>query len=230
VQRDDPRMTFVDFSTVNLLKFRQVVASWAESLISVDGGALLLAGETGARQVAILTFDLRDSDLPLQIQWPILMSSLMNWYSPQNLINAPNGLRVGDSLAITPQADSDAARVTLPDGASRTLTYAGSPLAFADTALPGLYMVEGLMNGAATQTATFAVNLFDPNESSIAPQATLTLGDTVVPQAVEAEIGQREYWTYLALLGLIVLLIEWYAYHRRLRAPTLFKPLRSARA
>ena len=51
----------------------------------------------------------------------------------------------------------------------------------------------------------------------------------VVTQAVEEEIGQREYWTYLALLGLLVLLIEWYAYHRRLRAPTVFKPLRSAR-
>ena len=86
-------MTFVDFSNVNILKFKQVAASWATAADLVDGGPLLLAGETGGRQVAILTFDLRDSDLPLQIQWPILMSSLMNWYSPQDLINVPNGLQ-----------------------------------------------------------------------------------------------------------------------------------------
>ncbi len=229
VQRDDPRMTYVDFGSVNLLKFRQVAASWADPLISVDGGPLLLAGETDGRQVAILSFDLRDSDLPLQIQWPILMSSLMNWFSPESLIDAPNGLRVGDSLAITPQADTSAVRITLPNGDRRTLSYQGAPLAFADTSMPGLYAIESLSGGAVTQTATFAVNLLDPNESAIAPQPTITLGDTVVTQAVEEEIGQREYWTYLALLGLLVLLIEWYAYHRRLRAPTVFKPLRSAR-
>ncbi|MEP7292362.1 MAG: VWA domain-containing protein [Chloroflexota bacterium] len=229
VQRDDPRMTFVDFGSVNILSFKQVAASWADPLISVDGGALLLAGETEGRQVSILTFDLRDSDLPLQIQWPILMSALLNWYSPQNLISVPDGLKVGGSLAITPLADSDAVRVTLPGGATRDLTYKGAPLSFADTSVPGLYTVEALKTGAVTQTAAFAVNLFDAGESSIAPQAQITLGDTVVTQAQEAEIGQREYWTILALLGLLVLLIEWYAYHRRLRAPTMFRPITQRR-
>ena len=229
VQRNDPRMAFVDFSNVNILQFEQVAASWATPLISVDGGPLLLAGETEGHQVAILTFDLRDSDLPLQIQWPILMSALINWFSPQELINAPNGLRVGDLLAITPGVDSDSVRITPPSGTARTLTYTGAPLVYADTNVPGLYTIDALKNGAVTQSASFAVNLFDANESRIAPQQTITLGSTVVTQAVEAEIGQREYWTLLALLALVVLMIEWYAYHRRLHAPTVFRPLRGVR-
>jgi hypothetical protein len=32
-------------------------------------------------------------------------------------------------------------------------------------------------------------------------------------------LGQREYWPWAALLALLILLIEWYVYHRRLRAP-----------
>jgi len=229
VQLSDPRMAFVDFSNVNILKFEQVSASWATPLILVDGGPLLLAGEQNGHQIAILSFDLRDSDLPLQIQWPILMSSLLNWYSPQDLINAPNGLKVGDSLAITPGVDSNSVRVTLPGGATRNLTYAGTPLSFADTSVPGLYKVDALKVDQITQSASFAVNLFDANESSITPQPTIKLGDTVISQAVEAEIGQREYWPLLALLGLIVLLIEWVVYQRRLRAPTVFRPLRGTR-
>ena len=227
VQRDDPRMTFVDFSSVNLLEFRQVAASWAEPLIFVDGGALLLAGETGGRQVSILTFDLRNSDLPLQIQWPILMSALLNWYSPQNLLNAPEGLRVGDTLALTPLADTESVRVTLPDGSTRDLPFneQNPSISFADTGSPGLYTVDALSNGEIIQTASFAVNLFDSNESRIAPRQTISLGGTQVTQAVEAEIGQREYWTILALLALLFLLIEWFAYHRRLHAPTIFRPL-----
>jgi hypothetical protein len=230
VQKDDPRMAFVDFSNVNISKFRQVSASWAAPLILADGGPLLLAGENGGRQVAILTFDLTDSDLPLQIQWPILMSSLLNWYSPQDLIDAPNGLKIGDTLAITPGVSSDTVVITPPDGAPRTLKYEGAPLSFADTSVPGLYTVEAFKGDQSAQKATFAVNLFDAGESSIAPQASITLGNTVITQAVEAELGQREYWPLLALGALLVLLIEWYAYHRRLRAPTVFHPLRRARA
>ena len=52
---------------------------------------------------------------------------------------------------------------------------------------------------------------------------------TVITQAIQAEIGQREYWPLLAAGALLFLLIEWYAYHRRLRAPTVFRPLRGAR-
>ena len=234
VRKEDPRMTFVDFSGVNLLKFKQVRAAWAQPLIAVDGGPLLLAGTTEDRQIAILTFDLRDSDLPLQIQYPILMSALLNWFSPQDVIDqaAANGLTVGDSVAINPAADSDSVRITLPDGSTRTLAYHQKDrrCSFAETTTPGLYTVEVLRGGEVAQTAAFAVNLFDAGESDIAPQPTITLGATTVTQTTEAEIGQREFWSLLAALALLVLLIEWVVYHRRMRAPTVFKPLRSSKA
>ena len=132
------------------------------------------------------------------------------------------GLRVGDSIALHPGADADAARVTLPDGTQQTLDRAAI---FAETAQPGLYRVEALADGAVIESAAFAVNLFDPDESRIRPANEITLGDTVVTQAAEAEIGQREFWPWLALLALIVLVIEWLLYHRRQRAPVRFKPV-----
>jgi len=223
VRRDDPRMTFVDFSTVNILKFRQVTATWADALISADGGALLLAGERDGNQIAILTFDVRDSDLPLQIAYPILMSSLLDWFTPPRVINAPDGLNVGESLPVNLPAEADAATVLYPDGLTRSFGRDFS--AFTDTAVPGLYMVQATANGTVVSSAAFAVNVFDAGESRITPQATIRLGDTVVTTTVEAEIGQREFWTWLALAALLVLLIEWLAYHRRITAPTLFKPL-----
>lgn len=224
VQTSDPRMTFVDFANVNLRAFRQVSASWAEPLIEANGGPLLLAGETDGRQVAILTFDVRDSDLPLQITWPILMSSLVEWFTPQNLLGANDGLRVGESLALNPQAGATAVRVILPDDSINDLPMSGQMI-FTNTNMPGQYGVEVLQGDDVVQTAAFAVNVFDAGESSIAPRATLTLGDTTVTQAVEEEIGQREFWSLLAAAALVVLLIEWYAYHRRIHAPTMFKPV-----
>jgi Ca-activated chloride channel homolog len=135
VERGDPRMTYVDFDAVNLLEFRQVQADWAQPLIVADGGALLLAGEIDGRQVAILTFDVRDSDLPLQITFPILLSSLLTWFTPQDVISEPS-IRVGDTVPLRPPLDAQAIRVTLPDGAERALPLSASPI-FAETTQPG---------------------------------------------------------------------------------------------
>ena len=224
VSTSDPRMAFVDFTNVNLRAFKQVSASWADTLIEADGGPLLLAGETDGRQVAILTFDVRDSDLPLQITWPILMSSLVEWFTPQNVVSTAEALHVGDSLALNPQAGATSVRFTLPDGSSTQLPVQGQMI-FTDTEFPGQYTVEVFQDGSLVQTAAFAVNVFDAGESNIGPQTGITLGGTTITQAVEEEIGQREFWPLLVLAALLVLLIEWYAYHRRLRAPTVFKPL-----
>src|SRR5690606_34310462 len=112
VQRDDPRMAFVDFGDVSLATFRRITgADWADELIRADGGALLLAGEVDGRQVVILPFDLHDSDLPLQITWPVLMANLMEWFTPRSIITASDGLSVGDSLPIHPPFDATAVRV-----------------------------------------------------------------------------------------------------------------------
>jgi hypothetical protein len=224
VERGDPRMTFVDFDSVNLLRFKQITAPWADPLIRADGGPLLLAGESGGRQVAILTFDLRDSDLPLQIAFPILIASLLEWYTPEDVIAEPS-LAVGEPEPLRPPLDAESLRVTLPDGTVREVPLESDPV-FGDTGQPGLYTVEVTRQGGVVETARFAVNLFAQAESDIAPRASLTLGQTEITPGGEEELGQQEFWPWLALAALAILMIEWYAYHRRLKAPPAFRPLR----
>jgi hypothetical protein len=232
VDRSDPRMTFVDFSGINILKFTPAInVDWGKALIRVDGGPLLLAGDEGGRQVALLTFDLHDSDLPLQIAFPVLMSNLLDWFTPRSVISVGDALKVGQSLAIRPPLDAAAVRITLPDSTERTLPVDRQTLAFADTQTPGLYKLDILNGDKVIQSQPFAVNLFDPGESDIAPVQQLKLGGTTIATTGREEVGQREFWQEAALLALLVLLIEWFVYHRRLRVPTLMSPvLRRQRA
>jgi Ca-activated chloride channel homolog len=232
VNSDDPRMAFVDFGDVNVLKFKTVTgADWADNLITSDNGTLLLAGETDGRQVAVLTFDVHDSDLPLQITWPVLMSNLLEWFTPRAAFSAPGGLGIGQSLPIRPPVDADSVRVSLPDGSTRMLPVDRETLVFADTETPGIYTVDVLQGEEVVQSAPFAVNLFAPNESDITPQSSITLGNNVITQAPREEVGQREFWPWVALAALIILLIEWYVYQRRLQVRTVFRPnLRLRRA
>ncbi len=225
VQADDPRMAFVDFGDIGILKFKTVTgADWADPLIQADGGPLLLAGEVDGRQVAILTFDLHDSDLPLQITWPVLMSNLLNWFTPSAVVSAPDGLSTGGSLTIHPPLDATSVRVTLPDGDQRSLAVDRDTLVFADTDLPGIYTVDVMQGGEVMQTDAFAVNLFSPVESDIAPKESLSLSGGVISPTGREEVGQREFWPYVALAALLILLIEWYVYRQRLGVRTVLRP------
>jgi Ca-activated chloride channel homolog len=225
VLASDPRMTFVDFQDVNVLSFREISdADWATPLINVDGGPLLLAGEIDGRQIAILTFDLHNSDLPLQITWPVLMSNLLNWYSPQSIISVPTGLSVGESLMISPPLTADTLQITLPDGLERTIPIDRQSIIYADTSLTGIYTLDVIKDEIVQQSQPFVVNLFEPQESDITP-LPITLGGTVIPPGEREDVGQLEFWSLAALLGLLILLIEWYVYHQRLRTPTIMRPV-----
>jgi hypothetical protein len=61
------------------------------------------------------------------------------------------------------------------------------------------------------------VNLFDPVESASRPDPnpTIKVGDVKVKGETGWEPGRREIWKWLVLTGLVVLLVEWYIYIRR---------------
>src|SRR6266545_4987508 len=48
--------------------------SWAHVVVDGDGGPMLLAGEKDGRRIVVLAFDLHNSDLPLQVAFPLLLS------------------------------------------------------------------------------------------------------------------------------------------------------------
>jgi hypothetical protein len=179
---------------------------------SQPGGPLLLAGETGGRRIAILTFDLHDSDLPLQVAFPILLTNLFQWYAPARLFDASAGLAPGQPLAIQAPPDATALTVTRPDGTTWQGS-AGGVSTYAETDQLGLYTVVAQTPGGEVRQA-FAVNLFAPGESDIRPSDTIVLGAQPVGAAPPETPGQREVWPWIAALGLLVLTAEWWVFHR----------------
>lgn len=214
----DPRLTFVDLSAVSVLKYRPLVgADWADVLVSSDGAPLVVAGERGGRRVGVFAFALNDSDLPLQIAFPVLMANLMDWFIPSGIL-AESTVRVGQAQAIRPRLDAETVRVTAPDGSVSELTVAGGSVLYSDTAQPGIYRVEVVAGGEIVQAEAFTVNLFSPSESDITPRPVADGRGGSVSRDLTDEPGQYEFWPLLALLALFVLIAEWYLYHRRQQA------------
>jgi hypothetical protein len=230
VASDDERMAFVDFANVNILRARAVLdTGWATPLVESDAGPLLLAGTSQGRQIALLSFDLRESDLPLNITWPVLVSNLLEWFTPSDVLTTSEALVVGDPVVARPPLDADRLRLTRPDGSTRDLPITRETIILTETDQPGLYRLEALAGDEVLRAQDFPVNLFAPGESDIAPREVV-LGGAALSGVVGDETGQFELWPLAALLALLVLLIEWTAHHRRLQVRTLLNPGRPAPA
>jgi Ca-activated chloride channel family protein len=135
-------------------------------------------------------------------------------------VRVEGSLTPGQTLTIQPVPDATTIRVIRPDGAITTFNVDQPLVVYADTPMSGIYTVDVYKGSDLAQEEFFAVNLFDPNESDIATR-TPTIGGGAVTAAAQQEIGQQEFWPWIALVALVVLVFEWFVYHRRLQAPRL---------
>ncbi len=222
VATDDPLAKFVDLRNVHILKAVDVaVPAWAQTLASIDGKPLIFYGTIEQRRVVVFTFDLRDSDLPLQIAYPILMSNLIEWLTPSTVISAEGTIHPGDSVTVRPAIGQDAVGILAPDGQFYAASVTNAGALFAHTDLLGVYGVgTASMEKGAKFAGFFAVNLFDKQESAIKPASSLTIGRAQVAPSVRNQVGQREFWPYVAAAALAILLIEWWVYHRGSTLPS----------
>ncbi|MCP4543379.1 MAG: VWA domain-containing protein [Chloroflexi bacterium] len=219
VADDDPLLRYVDLDNVHVLQARTMEPPpGARVLVESAGGPLLFVAEQPEGRLAVLTFDLRDSDLPLQIAFPILTANLADWLLPQGSGGLPESVRPGDPVPIPPNPEATEIIVTAPDGTRYPLPIGEKTPVFAATDQLGVYLVEQLDQSDnvadwpnPTQSAVLTINLFDEAESNIAPREVVRVGQTEVAAATREEEGRREFWPWLAGVALVVLAVEWWA-------------------
>ena len=63
-------------------------------------------------------------------------------------------------------------------------------------------------------SSKFTVNLLDPIESNIEPRREASIAGNVV-RSDEVRRQPQELWKWVVLAGLVLLLVEWFVYNRR---------------
>ena len=196
---NDPLLRGVDLTRLHIAKTQNLeLPEWARPVIPGSPGPLVYAGLRQGLATVVFAFDIRQSDLPLQIAWPILVSNvageLLGVGPQQNYDPLPPASPV--EIPITP--DATGVRVTLPDGTVEEIApgaTGASTVSFVNTRQLGIYRVEVIKAPApsaspgATPAASptpdpsgspqpqpptddrnmFAVDLFAPDESNIRP-------------------------------------------------------------
>jgi hypothetical protein len=157
---DEPILRYVDLSTTHIATAKKLVLpDWARPVIpGPDGAPLLYAGEHEGRRAAVLAFEPRRSDLPLQVAFPILLANLTGELMGGS--SAPlEAVRPGDPVPLPVPVGASGLAIERPDGTIVDVvpsTTGGTTVTFTQTDLLGVYTARpvGLPDPSASPDGT----------------------------------------------------------------------------
>ena len=208
-----PLLRYTGFDNVQVVEgLTARTPTWAVSLVETPQAPLILAGELGRQRIIWIGFDVLQSNWPLRVSFPIFIANAVEWLDPANTRNSQLLVKAGDPFRLPLLEPASSAQITLPDGTTKSLTLdpTANELVFGDTGKSGVYRLR-----LGTNETVFCVNLLDAAESNIKPRDELQLGKYTKVSATTTKRANMEVWRTIAALGLLVLLVEWWYYHRR---------------
>jgi hypothetical protein len=180
--------------------------------------ALIFALTRNAYSDVVQMFPLIDDKGAWNTNWPLQPSFPIYWrnilYSLGNVSDAATEERLqpGQPKRLRPGGAIDSVTVHTPGRqSSKTLERLKSRTDFdyQDTEAVGVYTADWKGGGRS-----FAVNLLDSDESNLSPRESIQIGQQTLA-AGESRRQSRELWKWFVGLGLLLLLLEWYIYNKR---------------
>ena len=208
-----PVLRYVSFDNVTVAETLAVkTPNWGVSLVDAPQASMMVAGELGRQRILWIGFDTLQSLWPYRVSFPMFVANAVDWLNPANAKNAQLMVKPGDPFRLALTHPEKSAAITTPTGATRTidLDANANELIYGDTFKQGVYRVR-----LSTNEVTFCSDLLDSAESNTKPRGELQLGQYTKVTATTIQRTNMELWRTIASIGLVVLMIEWWYYHRR---------------
>jgi Ca-activated chloride channel homolog len=208
IDRAHPVNSYLSYADLHIESaVKQSPGPWLKPIVQSGADGLIWAGDN-QRRVMMVAFDLAKSDLPLKIEFPILLANSIAWLVGRDAVADERAIRAGQPVTV--RATANSAQITTPDGEATELTLRDGAALFADTLRTGLYEVKDAQG--------FAVSLLSEAESNTTPRDSIQTRQGEIGGQTETFASEREFWKWLLLAALVVLGFEWWVYHRRIAA------------
>jgi len=202
----------------------------ATSLIDADNGSLLMIAPRKGFEDVALAFELvgeyPDGDVNAKTNWPrrksfpVFVMNAVRYLGGARASLDVQGSQPGQPVKLRTEAPTDQITVESPTRVRTQVQREGQNLfVFSRAEELGVYTVREGSEREAGQH--FAINLFDSRESDLVPREVIDIPyfdektEQVGLRASLAEPSRKEMWKLLLIVGLLVLVFEWYVYNRR---------------
>ncbi len=217
VERVHPLMQLVSLGNVVVLSSHTMKPpSGGTVLIDTDQGGILAIGPRAGFEDAVLGLEIvsdePQTNWPLRLSFPVFVMNAVQYLGGSRLSEAEAVVHAGEVYTFAADSLTKNLTVRTPAGRRVEIERGGqNRFNFTDTDELGIYEISN----DKQVIRRFAVNLLDSQESHIAPEKQIQIRWQEVEGTGGFEPTRRESWKLLLLLGLAVLLFEWYIYNRR---------------
>jgi hypothetical protein len=207
IVRDHPLLRQVSLREVNIARARLIEPLPGDQVVAGARNApLIVTGQRAGHAFVALSFDLRESDLPLRVAWPLLLTHAIDALRQPDL-GYRAGLTVGSQQRLPLTASVPEARIEAPGRAYQVLPVHDRTV-WLRPLRAGFYAIE-----TAAEQQLWAANR-DPRHSvSIRPHQ-LSGARRTPPDHGESYLP-RDAWAILLGLAWLVVCLEWLSYQRR---------------
>lgn len=214
--RTHPLMNYIGLENLFLAETMSVKGAEAMDTVAATTHApIILAGRSGVHKVVFIAFDPKNTDVPFRVAFPVLISNALLWFEQDDRTGPKPQVQPGESYQIAiPERfkETRELEITDPIRQAAKVPVLDDIATYAQTYLCGIYTYK-----LGFETYGFAVNLADAEESDIAPRREFkeAFKDATVT-AQQIPVVERELWTLLNWIALILLCGEAWLYHRRI--------------
>lgn len=225
--RTHPIMRFVEMGDVMLIANAEPLNVPTGGTILVDsneGPLIALAPRQGFEDL-VVGFPIvgvneegeryGNTDWPIRVSFPVFMGNALNYLGGTTIESRKEITRPGMPVALKASKPIEQVKVTTPTGQEISVPRdTNNNYVFTQTENLGSYIVRE-PDADEEKPQRFAVNLFDEVESNVVPAEIVTTKYEDIEAEPAIEPKPHDAWKYFLIAGLIVLMIEWYIYNRR---------------
>ncbi len=215
-------LTFVDNEVTSYIAgdtfgvnqaFLYQVPNWGTSFLQVGKGSDSAGfyGIYDGRRIAAVGFDLHQTDLGLQAEFPVLISGLSDYLLNTGLTDKI-AYTVGDSILLHGSTRGSDMKLLNPEGKAQTMEVSEAAGSYLQLTKPGVYEISQEQNEVWKQQKFFA-SFPSVLESSVESAQTM-MEDSEDGVEIQTRAGALEMRNYILVLLLLLILGEWIVYIR----------------
>jgi hypothetical protein len=227
--RDHPTMRNITLDNLVIAQARNVQiapGTGGKAIATAGNGPAVVELAAADSRAIVIPFDVAESTWPFDVSFVVFLAQGVNY-----LGSDAAAIGGGDSRLVQPGGVlSDRLPVGIPEAElitpqdrRVTLTPASDGrVVYAPIRRSGVYSVSWSgPAGAGDEVAggrpvrRYAANLLDGFESDVAVDDQLVLANQVVKATARTGEGMRKLWPYFLLGALVIMLLEWFIYNRK---------------